>query len=553
MAKNSSFDARQLYMIPLGGSGEIGMNLNVYAYGGRLLVVDTGVTFEKLPGIEVVMPDISWLASQQKHLAGIVLTHAHEDHVGAAGHLWSQLGAPFYATPFTSGLLAHKLREAKVKAPVHQVPLEGVVDIGPFKVSFLNLTHSIPEPSALAIQVESGVVVHTGDWKIDPEPVVGAKTSDHALKALGKSGVLGLVCDSTCVFEEGWSGSEQGVQDFLVTYMKTKRKGRVVMACFASNVARLMTCYKAAKASGRQVVLAGRSLERMNEIARKTGYLDKVPPFLKDSEAKNLAPEKTLIVATGSQGEERAALMRMAFGHHPKLKLESGDTVVFSSRIIPGNEKEIFKLQNQLVLNGIEVVTQKQHPEIHVSGHPSRDELKEMYGWLKPKIAIPVHGEDRHLIEHARLAESLGCKALAPHNGDVIKLDAKKGPIKVGRVPFGRVGLDGVRLIPLDGKIVEDRKRLGAEGVISVAVLCGEEDQNEVMLSVHGLCEAEEESQLIEEWREVAERAARKACAGSQGSENFEARLSKNISKALRDHVSRELGKRPVVLVHVLT
>lgn len=548
MTKFSQFDPKRLYFVPLGGSGEIGMNLNVYAFGGKLLVVDTGVTFEKLPGIEVVMADVSWLRAQKKHIAGIVITHAHEDHVGAAGHLWKDLEAPIYVTPFTAGLLHHKLKEAKVRAPVHKVPLSSDIAIGPFQIGWISLTHSIPEPSALAIRTEAGIVVHTGDWKLDDHPVVGEQANTEALQALGKAGVLALVCDSTCVFEPEWSGSEKSVQDFLVQHIAGYSKGRVVVACFASNIARLMSCFKAAEASGRRVVLAGRSLERMDAIARETGYFDKVPPFLSGKEAKGLKREKALIVATGSQGEPRAALRRMAEGHHPFVTLEAGDTVLFSSRIIPGNEKEIYALQNQLALKDVRVVTPKEHPELHVSGHPSAQELKQMYAWVKPKIAIPVHGEARHLIKHAALAKEWKAKSFPPKNGDVIALDPVKGPQKVGEVPVGRVGLDGNYLVSLKDSVFAERSRLAASGVISVGVVMKHQNVQDVSLHMQGVVSSQHAQSWYEELAGIVRRALDHAPASVREDEGATRDV---VAQEVQAFCFHERQKKPSVFVHV--
>lgn len=546
MTRSSSFDPKKLYFIPLGGSGEIGMNLNVYAFGGKFLLVDAGVTFENEPGLDVVMPDVSWLESQRKHIAGLVITHAHEDHVGAAGYLWPRLKVPIYATPFTAGLLAHKLREAKVKAPVHQIALDGDIQVGPFHVGMIRLTHSIPEPSGLAIQTDAGTVVHTGDWKIDANPLIGERTNEAALKALGKAGVLALVCDSTCVFEKGWSGSEKTVQQALIKEVGRHQKGRVVVACFASNVARLLSSFKAAEAHGRRVVMAGRSLERIEGIAREAGYFDTLPPFLRDNEGKDLPPEKVLIVATGSQGEERAALMRMAFGHHPKLRLDAGDTVLFSSRIIPGNEEGIYALQNQLVKKGVNIVTPKDAPDIHVSGHPSEDELKQMYTWLKPQIAVPVHGETRHLHAHAALARKLKAKSIPPANGDVLLLDGDKGPQKVGEVPVGRLGLDGSRLIPIRGDILNERRRLTDAGVLSLSLVVRRGTLDSVDIQGLGVEEPEHRAALVEELTGVVRRAA-----GEISDFDDTREVSYQIAREVRNHVNRLIGKRPQVLAHV--
>ncbi|TGW14760.1 ribonuclease J [bacterium NHP-B] len=551
MTKTLQFDPHRLYFIPLGGSGEIGMNLNVYAYGGKLLVVDVGVTFEKLPGVEVVMPHVSWLRKQKKHIAGIVLTHAHEDHIGAIGHLWPDLEAPLYATPFTSQIIKHKLREARVRAPLHEVPLSSEVALGPFRVGFISLTHSIPEPSALAIQTEAGIVVHTGDWKIDANPLVGEATNQEALQAVGDAGVLGVVCDSTCVFEKGWSGSEKTVQDALVHQVSSITKGRVVIACFASNVARLVSCFEAAKKSGRSIVLAGRSLERMEAASRETDYLDDNLTALTPKEGKGLAADKTLIVATGSQGEPKAALRRMAEGHHPFLKLDAGDTVIFSSRIIPGNEKEIFALQNKLTQKGVRVITPKDVPDIHVSGHPSCEELKQMYAWTRPKNVIPVHGEDRHLEAHKQLAHDLGIASIAPHNGDVILFDAKEGPKKVGHVPTGRVGLDGSRLISMDNPLLSQRTRLSHDGVVLVSGVFHDDRLEALKVHTVGLfCSADHKDDATHELSALVKRTL-----GHMSAKHYDDpdKMQAIVAKEVRSYCYDTIGKRPLVVVHVLT
>src|SRR5436189_4761661 len=370
-------DPNKLYFLPLGGSGEIGMNLNLYHTRGKWLMVDLGITFDQTPGIEVLMPDTKFIEEHAQNLVGIVLTHAHEDHIGAIPYLWSRLGAPLFATPFTAALIRHKLHEAGLKAPVIEVPLSSGVDIGPFTVDFIRLTHSIPEPNALAIRTAAGLVVHTGDWKIDPEPLIGESTDVEALKKLGDEGVLALVCDSTNVFVPGQSGSEGVIRKNLVELVGKFPGKRVAVACFASNVARVASCAEAAMAHGRLIGLVGRSLHRMDEVARKLNYLKHYPPFLDKHDAGFLARHEALLICTGSQGEQRAALLRIAKGEDKNIFLEEGDVVIFSSRQIPGNEKSIADLQNLLVKKGIQVITADEE-EIHVSGHPCRDELLEM-------------------------------------------------------------------------------------------------------------------------------------------------------------------------------
>lgn len=456
-------DPNKLYFLPLGGSGEIGMNLNLYYFHGKWLMVDLGVTFDQTPGIEVLMPDPQFIEEHAQNLVGIVLTHAHEDHIGAVPHLWPRLRCPIFATPFTAELVRHKLKEAGLNPPLHDIPLGGGVDIGPFTVDFVRLTHSIPEPNALAIRTAAGTIVHTGDWKIDPDPLIGESTDVTTLKKLGDEGVLALVCDSTNVFVEGRSGSEGVIRQKLIDLIGKFKGKRVVVACFASNVARVATCAEAAMAHGRFVGLVGRSLHRVDEVARKLDYFKKYPPFLSHHDAGFLERHEALLISTGSQGEQRAALLRIAKGEDKHVALEEGDVVIFSSRQIPGNEKAIAALQNLLVRKGIQVITADEE-EIHVSGHPCREELLDMYSWVRPKIVVPVHGEDHHILEQSQLALSHKVPyTIAPRNGDLIEL-TEKGPKLVDQVPSGRLALDGKRLISSKGTVMHDRHRLMSTG-----------------------------------------------------------------------------------------
>ncbi len=468
-------DPNKLYFLPLGGSGEIGMNLNLYHYRGKWLMVDLGITFDQTPGIEVLMPDTKFIEEHVQNLAGLVLTHAHEDHIGAIPHLWPRLRCPMFATPFTAALIRHKLHEAGLgNAPIHEVPLSSGVDIGPFTVDFIRITHSIPEPNVLAIRTAAGTIVHTGDWKIDPAPMIGEPTDIEALKKLGNEGVLALVCDSTNVFVEGRSGSEGVIRQNLIDLVGKFPGKRVAIACFASNVARVASCAEAAIASGRFVGLVGRSLHRMDEVARKLNYFKKYHPFLNHHDAGFLDRGSTLLVCTGSQGEQRAALLRIAKGDDRHIFLEEGDVVIFSSRQIPGNEKAILDLQNILVRNGVMVVTADEE-DIHVSGHPNRDELAEMYSWIRPQIVVPVHGEDHHIDEQANFAlHHKVPHVIRPHNGDLITL-SEKGAELVDQVPTGRLALDGKRLIPFKGTVMHDRHRLMSTGhAIVTLILKGE-------------------------------------------------------------------------------
>lgn len=460
----------ELYFLPLGGSGEIGMNLNLYRYQGKWLMVDCGVSFIDNPGIEVIMPDTEFIEQYAGDLVGLVLTHAHEDHYGAVPYLWDRLRCPIYCTPFTAELLRHKCREGGINPPIHEIPLSGDVDIDPFHIEFVRLTHSIPEPNALAITCGAGKVLHTGDWKLDPEPLLGEATDEATLIKMGEEGLLALVCDSTNVMVPGKSGSEATAREHLIDLIGKYKDSRVIVSCFASNVARVKSVYEAAGIHGRQVGLMGRSLHRMDEAARHAGYFKDLPPFHEAETIANLPRSESLIICTGSQGEPRAALSRIAKGEDRHIQLEEGDVVIFSSREIPGNEEAIARVQNNLTRRGVKVVTADE-VDIHVSGHPCRDELIQMYQWVRPQILIPVHGEDRHMQAQAQLGmECQIPETVVPYNGSLIRL--KKGEAEIiEEVPAGRLAVDGDRILPLYSETLKDRHRMMANGVAIVTVV----------------------------------------------------------------------------------
>lgn len=464
----------ELVFLPLGGSNEIGMNLNLYGYGPEMnrkwLVVDVGVTFGDLstPGVDVIVPDPSFLEGED--VVGIVLTHAHEDHIGALGWLWARMKAPLYATPFTAFLIREKLRDAGILDQVEliEIPLGGSIDLGPFQVDYITLTHSIAEPNGLAIKTPLGTVLHTGDWKIDDEPVVGDVTDSDAITRLGDEGVLAMVCDSTNVFVEGSAGSEGGVRDALAELIGGL-KGRIAVGCFASNVARMDSVIRAAEAAGRRVSLAGRSMHRITSAAKSVGMLSDVKPFLSEQEARVWPADEILYLCTGSQGEARAALSRVAEGTHPYIKLSKGDHCIFSSRVIPGNELSIGRLQDKLTDRGVRLYTEKDHPGIHVSGHPCRAELRQMYAWARPKIAVPTHGMRRHLAEHANLAKDIGiAETVTPRNGDMVRLAPGPAAI-IDEVPSGRLYVDGGRLVTEQGEALHERRHASTNGVLVVS------------------------------------------------------------------------------------
>src|SRR5215210_6127901 len=468
----------ELLFCALGGSGEIGMNVNLYGCRGQWLMVDLGLTFAgpDYPGIDLILPDLEFIEQQQDRLAGIILTHGHEDHIGALPYLCSDLKVPLYATPFTAGLIAGKLEEEGLTGQVklNIVERDGSVELGPFKVRYVALSHSIPEGNGVLIETPFGNVFHTGDWKVDETPVLGEAPSTEALTAIGDQGVLALVCDSTNVFQEAPSGSEEGVHHGLAEQV-AKAKGRVVVTTFASNAARLQTLGRVATETGRRVCVAGRSLDRIIRVAKATGYLKDFPEPVRFDEAMQLPREQLLVVATGGQGEPRAALGRIASGNH-ELKLSEGDTIIFSSRIIPGNEVAIGRIMNQLSDLGALIVTEKQ-AHVHVSGHPGRPELRMMYDWVRPHILVPVHGEARHLAEQARLALAHGVpKSIVQRNGDVVRL-APDGPAKIDEVRVGRLVLDGDVILPADGVTIGDRRKIGVNGLITVALAVASDGQ----------------------------------------------------------------------------
>ena len=393
-----------LAFLPLGGTGEIGMNFNLYRYGGKYLAIDCGIGFggNELPEAEIIMPDPAFIAERRDRLLGLIITHAHEDHVGAVAHLWRQLRCPIWTTPFTAAVLRRKLGEAQLvnEVKIHVIPPGGSFDIEPFRLQFIRVAHSTPEAQAVAIRTPAGLVVHTGDWKLDPHPMVGPPTDEAAFAALGDEGVLAMVCDSTNALVEGHSGSEGEVRRSLATLVRGLT-GRVVVTCFASNVARVESVALAARDAGRSVALVGRSLRNLDAAARETGYLSTLPPFISEDRADDVPDDNLLILITGSQGEARSALSRVAMDTHPNLSLGEGDTVIFSSRMIPGNERAIGTVQDNLVRRGVRVMTDDDHM-VHVSGHPARDELRKLYKLVRPQFAVPVHGEWRHLSAHAR-------------------------------------------------------------------------------------------------------------------------------------------------------
>ncbi len=468
----------ELLFCPLGGSGEIGMNMNLFAYGKseqhKWIMVDIGVTFadDTLPGIDLIYPDPGFIIDKKDDLLGIILTHAHEDHIGAIAHLWPKLQCKIFATPFTALLIKEKFKEKNIDITKYLkvVELNGIIKLDPFTIEYITLTHSILEPNGLKIDTPAGVILHTGDWKVDPNPLIGGKINSERLKEIGDKGVLAMICDSTNVFSEGRSGSELDVRKNMLNIVSRLKK-RVIITSFASNVARMETAFYCAEKTNRQISLVGRSMHRIFKAARQCGYLKDVIEPIDPREAKNISREKILYLCTGSQGEPMGAMMRISSYIHPDVFIEKDDAVIFSSKIIPGNEKKLYKLHNQLVKDGIEVISEESE-FVHVSGHPNREDLKDMYGWVKPKCIIPVHGEHRHMIEHINFAKEMQVPySVQVENGDIVKLFPGTKPEIYDKAPSGRLFLDGNISVEEDSQSIKDRKNLSSNGYMEVTIL----------------------------------------------------------------------------------
>ncbi len=541
---------KELLFLALGGAGEIGMNLNLYAYGGQWLMVDLGVTFgeDQLPGVDVVMPDPAFIVERRDKLLGLVLTHAHEDHLGAVAYLWPQLECPIYATPFAASVLRRKLTDAGLldRARITEVPLGGKFALGPFELELVTMTHSIPEPNALAIRTPAGLILHTGDWKIDPEPLIGGTTDEAALRRFGDAGVLAMVCDSTNVFVPGEAGSEADVRRALTEIVGECRQ-RVAVSCFASNLARVESIALAAEANGRHAVLVGRALNRMVEAARENGYLLQMPRMLDDKEASWLPADKIVMICTGSQGEQGAALSRLANDEHPTLHLSAGDTVVFSSRIIPGNERSIGRLHNRLVAMGIRVITEKDR-FVHVSGHPGRDELARLYQWVRPRVAVPVHGELRHMAEHAALARTIQVpETVVAPNGSLVRLAPGRAEI-VDHVPSGRLALDGNQLVRLDPQAFKARRQMVFNGAVTVTLVA--DGAGRLLTAPKVLAQGFDENVEVGDACQDAVAAIAQALGGLIGAD--ESAVRQSVAILARRAFKKRLAKKPLTDVQIV-
>jgi len=550
----------ELVFLPLGGSNEIGMNFNLYGFGPpharKWIVVDLGVTFgdQTTPGVEIILPDPEFIEEHADDILGIVLTHAHEDHIGAVSWLWPRLKAPLYATPFTAFLLREKLREnsACLEAEITEIPLGGSLTLGPFEIDFITLTHSIPEPNGLAIRTPLGTILHTGDWKIDPDPLLGDVTDSDAIQKLGDEGILAMVCDSTNVFVDGHAGSEADVRVAL-TNLIGGLKGKVAVACFASNVARMDSVIRAAEAAGRRVCLVGRSMHRMSAAAKSVGIMEDIEAFIPDTQAGYFPDDKILFLCTGSQGEARAALSRIAEGTHSQVRLGAGDACIFSSRVIPGNAVPIRNLPNKLADRGVRLYTERDQPGIHVSGHPCRDELAQMYHWARPEIAVPTHGERRHLLEHAAFAKDLQVpQTVTPRNGDMVRLAPGRAEV-IDEVPSGRIYVDGGVLTPENGDALRERRHAAFNGILTVSVVLDRMGKIASGPQVRALGLPTDEAYPLEDVLDDLAGEAENAINRLKGdAREVDDEVETAVSRVVKRAGQRIWGRRPVVETTVL-
>ena len=547
----------ELIFCPLGGSGEIGMNMNLFAYGKneskKWIIVDIGVTFadDSIPGIDLIYPDPGFIIDKKDDLLGIILTHAHEDHIGAIAHIWPKLKCNIYATPFTALLISEKFKEKKIDTSNHIKVLElnSKLDLDPFKIEFITLTHSILEPNGLKIETPVGNILHTGDWKCDPDPLIGDKIDSEKLKTIGKEGVLAMICDSTNVFSLGRAGSELDVRKSLLKIIERQKK-RVIVTSFASNAARMETIFYCAEKTGRQISLVGRSMHRIFKAAKKCGYLQKIIEPIDPREAKNISRNKVIYLCTGSQGEPMGAMNRISNNIHPDVHIEKDDTVIFSSKIIPGNEKKLYKLHNQLVRDGVNVVSEESE-FVHVSGHPNRDDLKDMYSWIKPKSIIPVHGEHRHMLEHINFAREMNVpNPIKVENGDVVRLFPGDKPKVYDRAPTGRLYVDGIVPVEEDAKSIKERKNIASNGFVEITILITPKGNihDKPSITIKGL-PVNENDDFLGGLEDAIEDATR---TFSLNNKKQETNLIDALKIACRKYSKEKTGKKPLTNINLI-
>ncbi len=546
----------ELLFCPLGGSGEIGGNMNLYAYGKeddlKWIIVDMGVSFadDSVPGVDLIMPDAGFIIDKKADLLGIVLTHAHEDHIGAVAHIWPNLKCKMYATPFTAALILEKFKEKKIdiSSYLNVVPLNTKINLGSFEIDFVTLTHSILEPNGLSIKTPLGTVLHTGDWKIDPNPLIGGQIDEKKLKSIGDNGVSAMICDSTNIFSPGRAGSESDVRDSLLRIMEIKTS-RILITSFASNVARMESVFYCAKKTGRNICLVGRSMQRIYKAAKKCGYLQGLIEPLEPRDAKKVAKNKILYLATGSQGEPMGAMTRIINGVHPDVHLESGDCVIFSSKIIPGNEKKLYHLQNLIVRNKMEMISEE-NAFVHVSGHPNRDDLQDMYKWVKPQCIIPVHGEHRHMAEHVSFAKEMQIpKTLLIENGDIVKILPGKKPEIIDKAPSGKVYLDGNINVETDSQSIKDRKNLSANGYLEITLIIANNGSiKKPIISYRGIPEKDERDTFLFDIEDEIMTICR---TFSIESKKQQQNLIETLKQNCRRIVREKTGKKPFTNINI--
>ena len=547
-----SISTSDFVFVPLGGSGEIGMNANLYHHHDNWIMVDLGISFadESMPGVDVVLPDLSFIEDRKDKLQALILTHAHEDHYGAIPYLWERLQVPVYGTAFTLALLRRKLAEARVDFDIemHELDYNRPYEFGPFSIELLALNHSIPDPAALILRTSEGTILHTGDWKFDEAPQIGQNTDAQKLSEIGKEGVLALIGDSTNAMVEGRTPSEQTAFEGLSDVIG-KAEGRVAITCFASNVARIDSIVRAAHANGRAVPVVGRALQRTIDAAREVGYLRDLPDFVKESDVGLIPRGNIVIICTGSQGEPRAAMARIASGTHDTIDLDPGDTVVYSSRQIPGNEPAISKIQDMILRRGIHVITDDDAP-VHVSGHPARDEVAEMYGLVKPKIAIPVHGTARHLLAHAELAQSCQvAQTLIPDNGVIIKFSDNKAE-KIGTVHTGALTHEGGEIVDIQSEQLRARRRMLWNGSVSVSVVISSSGQLLIAPSIvqSGVIDDDR----IDDFLATASLRIEDKLAEMKPKSSTDENIQQIITAQIRSVAKSMVKRRPNVEVHIM-
>tara|TARA_B100000686_G_scaffold207344_1_gene214278 strand:+ start:11648 stop:13309 length:1662 start_codon:yes stop_codon:yes gene_type:complete len=546
----------QFIFCPLGGSGEIGMNMNLYAYGKednqKWIIVDMGVTFadDSIPGIDLIYPDPGFILDKKNDLLGIVLTHAHEDHIGSVVHIWPELKCKIYATPFTAVLVKEKFKEKKIdiSKSLEIVQLNGKIKLGPFEIDFVTLTHSILEPNGLSIKTPAGVILHTGDWKVDPNPLIGNNIDEKKLKEIGNKNVIAMICDSTNVFSPGRAGSESDVRESLLKIIETKTK-RIAVTSFASNVARMESIFYCAKKTNRHISLVGRSMNRIYKAAKQCGYLNDVIKPIEPKDANKVSRDKIIYLCTGSQGEPMGAMKRIINGTHPEVFLESGDSIIFSSKIIPGNEKKLYLLHNEIVKNNIEIITEE-NAFVHVSGHPNRDDLKDMYSWVKPKCIIPVHGEHRHMIEHVNFAKEMQIpQTLQIENGDIVKLYPGNEPEIIDKAPSGRMYLDGSIGVSEDSKSIKDRKSLSINGYLEVTLIVTNKGKiKKPVISYKGIPEDGVSETFIFDMEDKITSICRTFSLGNKKQEN---NLIESLKQNCRRIIKAKTGKKPYTNINI--